>query len=248
MQEQPTQEQSIQADPPYQPVVVSILRQRACRQILDAPCGFGWLGQTFKKDTAERIQVDGVGMWEFPSRYSGYREVREHDLDRPLPPLGPSYDAVVCGEALHLLCNPGVALESFQKQLRPGGTLIVTTPNTWYMRSRLQFLLRGFHSGFAPAVGKRRGEYIPFIPWSFTQLHLMMSRYGYTDITLHDVEEPKPKRLIEYVLALPGLMYARRKQQRAGCGEELRYWEQAGSRQSMYGRWLVVSARVPAGA
>ncbi|WP_143220667.1 MULTISPECIES: class I SAM-dependent methyltransferase [unclassified Achromobacter] len=244
MQEQP--DTSAPPSPPYQPVVLSILHRRACREILDAPCGFGWLGQTFKGQATDSIHIDGVGMWEFPSRYSGYRDVREHDLDHPLPAMGPSYDAVVCGEALHLLCNPGVALESFRKQLRPGGTLIVTTPNTWYMRSRLQYLLRGFHSGFAPAVGKRRGEYIPFIPWSFTQLHLMLSRYGYTDITLHDVDEPKPKRMVEYALAVPGLMYIRRKKQRAGCDEERRYWEQAGSRQSMYGRWLVVSARAPA--
>ncbi|WP_156414033.1 bifunctional 2-polyprenyl-6-hydroxyphenol methylase/3-demethylubiquinol 3-O-methyltransferase UbiG [Bordetella sp. N] len=233
---------------PYHPVVVDIIRQRECLQVLDAPCGFGWLGQALSTGTSQAPQIDGVGMWEFPSQESGYRDVREHDLDHPLPRIGPSYDAVVCGEALHLLCNPGVALESFHKQLRPGGTLIITTPNTWYMRSRFQYLLRGFHSGFAPAVGKTRGDYIPFIPWSFTQLHLMLSHYGYTDITLHDVEEPKPKRMVEYALALPGMMHIRHKRQRARCDEEQRYWQQAGSKQSIFGRWLVVSARVPAGA
>lgn len=226
---------------PYYPVVLSILEERRARTVLDAPCGDGWLGQHLKK-TGSDIALDGVGLWQFPPEDGGYRSVAEQNLDQPMAQTH-KYDAVTCCEAIHLLTNPGVALASFAANLRPGGTVIITTPNTWYMRSRLQFFLRGFHSGFRSAAGKKVGEtYITYFPFSFTQLHLLLTHYGYDNITLHEVDEPKPLRWIEHVLAVPGRLYCRLWRRKAKTPEEVRYWEQAGSTQSVHGRWLVVSA------
>lgn len=226
---------------PYQPVVLSILRERRARVVLDAPCGHGWLGHELSQVEPE-LHIDGFGLWEFPDKVSVYKTVYEHDLDEPLPALARKYDAVVCGEAIHLVTNPGTVLSGFRDALRPGGTVIITTPNTWHARSRGQFLLRGFHSGFSPMYGKKRGEYITYFPFSFPQLHLMLSHHGFRNITLHDVDEPKPKRAIERLLGLPGETYCRRKAGAAETADENLYWRQAGSRQSLYGRWLVVSA------
>jgi SAM-dependent methyltransferase len=230
---------------PYRPVVLSILKDRACRSVLDAPCGHGWLGRAIKRQDGDKPWVDGVCLYEEPYPDSGYRHFIEHDLDHPLTPPAQRYDAVVCGEALHLLTNPGVALASFRDCLEAGGTLIVTTPNTWHMSSRLQYLLRGFHSGFRATIGKERGEYITYIPWSFNQLHVFLTHYGFVDITLHEVDEPKPRRWAERLVAVPSQLYGRGKQRRAGNAEERQYWQQLSSRQSLYGRWLVVSARLP---
>lgn len=229
---------------PYHPVVLSILRERQARIVLDAPCGHGWLGHEYAK-AVSNVSIDGVGLWEFPDNEPAYRAVREHDLDEPLPELGRKYDAVVCGEAIHLVTNPGTLLASFKRALRPGGTVVITTPNTWHARSRGQFFMRGFHSGFSPMVGKQRGEYITYCPFSFPQLHLFLTHHGFKEVTLHDVDEPKPKRRVERVLGLPGEMYCRKKAAKASTAEEAQYWSQAGSRQSLYGRWLVVSAVAP---
>ncbi|WP_082308313.1 MULTISPECIES: methyltransferase domain-containing protein [unclassified Achromobacter] len=231
---------------PYQPVVLDILRQRGAAEVLDAPCGDGWLGSALRRHPDLAIQLDGLGLWEFPGPDGGYRHVAEHDLDTPLRGER-AYDAVVCCEAIHLLTNPGVLAQSFYRALRPGGTLIVTTPNTWYFRSRLQFLLRGFHSGFRPMVGRQRGrDYITYFPWNFPQLHLLLHHYGFQDITLHEVDEVKPKRAIEHLLAVPSQLYYRRRIRRAENEECRSFWRQAASRQSVHGRWLVVSARRPA--
>ena len=138
---------------PYYPVVLDILRSRLADSVLDAPCGTGWLGDMLPAASGRQVDIEGVGLWEFPPADGGYRQVAEHDLETPLTVAQP-YDAVVCCEAIHLLTNPGVLMQSFYRAQRPGGTLIVTTPNTWYFRSRLQFLLRGFHSGFRPMVGR----------------------------------------------------------------------------------------------
>lgn len=234
---------------PYRPVVLSILQDRHCRRVLDAPCGHGWLGRALQKQKMQRQEsdpplIDGLCLYEEPFPDSGYRHFIEHDLDLPFAPPEQRYDAVVCGEALHLLTNPGVALASFRNCLEKGGTLIVTTPNTWHMSSRLQYLLRGFHSGFRATVGKQRGEYITYIPWSFNQLHVFLSHYGFVDITLHEVDERKPRHWAEHLVAIPAALYSRSKQRRSCSPEEKQYWQQLSSRQSLYGRWLVVSARL----
>lgn len=226
---------------PYYPVVLSILRERNAQTVLDAPCGDGWLGQALKLD-GTGIALDGACLWEFPPADGGYRTIIEHDLNQPMPETR-QYDAVVCCEAIHSFSNPGCALASFAGNLRPGGTVIISTPNTWYMRSRLQFFLRGFHSGFRPAISRKPGEgYVTYFPFTFGLLHQLLSHYGYDNITLHDVEEKKPLRWIEHLLALPGRLYYRMHHRRAKTEEETRFWEQAGSPQSVHGRWLVVSA------
>jgi len=231
---------------PYYPVVVDILRSRVADRVLDAPCGLGWLGDTLPGASGRQVVLDGVGLWEFPPASAGYRSVTEHDLETPLA-VAQEYDAAVCCEAIHLLTNPGVLVQSLHRALRPGGTLILTTPNTWNLRSRFQFLIRGFHSGFRPMVGRQRGaDYITYFPWSFPQLHLLLSHYGFVDITLHEVDEVKPKRRIEHLLAVPSQLYYRQRIKRAETEETRDFWKQAGSRQSVHGRWLVVSARKPA--
>lgn len=230
---------------PYYPVVVDILRSRLAGRVLDAPCGLGWLGDTLPGASGRQVELDGVGLWQFPPASAGYRSVIEHDLDTPLT-VAEHYDAAVCCEAIHLLTNPGVLVQSLRKALRPGGTLIITTPNTWYFRSRLQFLLRGFHSGFRPMVGRQWGkDYITYFPWSFPQLHLLLSHYGFADITLHEVDEAKPKRMVEHLLAVPSRLYYRRQIKRAATEDIRWFWKQAASDQSVHGRWLVVSARKP---
>jgi len=226
---------------PYYATVLSILQTARARRILDAPCGSGWLGRSLKKGGNDTI-TDGLGLWQFPSDEDGYHEVWEHDLEEPIPDRLKDYDAVVCGEAIHLLTSPGLLLKSFHRCLRPGGKIIITTPNTWYFRSRVQFLLRGFHSGFRPMIGKKRGEYITYFPWSFTQLHLLLTHHSFGDIRIHDVDEPKPKRLVEHLLALPSRAYLSHRLRESRTDDEKNYWRQAGSKQSLHGRWLVVSA------
>jgi len=230
---------------PYHPVVLSILRQHGARVVLDMPCGSGWLGQAMAAGKLQLDALDGLGLWEFPAADLPYRHVREHDLDTPLAGAA-GYDAIVCAEAIHLLRNPGLMLDGAFRALRPGGRLILTTPNTWRVGSRLAYLTRGFHYGFSPMVGKRRGDYVTYVPWSFPQLHLFLAHQGFGEIVLHEVDEPKPKYLVEHLAGLPARAYCRSHERAASSADERDYWRQAGSRQALYGRWLMMSARRPA--
>ncbi|MFA4912519.1 MAG: class I SAM-dependent methyltransferase [Burkholderiaceae bacterium] len=230
---------------PYHPVVLDLIQQQRARRVLDAPCGTGWLGHALQA-TSPQVALDGLGLYEFPDAAAGYDEVVEHDLNLPAPDLNAPYDAVVCGEAIHLIANPGTMLESFKRLLSPGGTLVITTPNSWPPGSRLRYLFRGFHAGFAPSSDRRIGEdYITYFPFHFGQLHLLLRHYGYTDITLHDVKEPKPVRWYERLLAAPSRRYCKRQHLAAVTDMGKGYWHHAGSDASLLGRWLVVSARSP---
>ena len=226
---------------PYFPVVLDILHSRAAEQVLDAPCGTGWRRQP-ARDGPGSVELDGVGLWEFPEADGGYREVIEHDLETPLS-LNRQYDAAVCCEVIHLVTNPGVLVESLRRALRPGGTVVITTPNTWYFRSRLQFLLRGFHSGFRPMVGRQRGQdYITY----FLELSAAASAAVALRLRGHHAARGRrgqAKRMLEHLLALPSRLYYRQRIKRAESEEARQFWREAARDQSVHGRWLVVSAR-----
>jgi SAM-dependent methyltransferase len=71
-------------------------------------------------------------------------EVRRANLERePLPFDDNRFDWVVFSEVIeHLLYSPLPVLREFRRVLRPGGRLLITTPNELYVKSRLRTILR----------------------------------------------------------------------------------------------------------
>ena len=220
----------------YEPVVARLLGEKRPATVLDAPCGSGWLAERLDFSCA----IDGLDLYgERPQKYRAFQTA---DLDAGLPAGLPRYDAIVCCEGLEHFANPGLFLASAHRQLAAGGLLVVTTPNIWYPEARLQFLLRGFFPSFPSLAGKvKRGTHMHLLPWSFPQAHLFLTLAGFSGIRLHDVDEPRPRRLYERLFGWTQSLYCASKARRS-AGEERDYWRQAGSRQSVYGRRLVLSA------
>jgi 2-polyprenyl-3-methyl-5-hydroxy-6-metoxy-1,4-benzoquinol methylase len=72
----------------------------------------------------------------------------EGDLNEPLPAAEASFDAVISTEVIEHLENPRAVFREFRRLLKPGGVLLVTTPNQESLRSLLSLLFRGHHVDF----------------------------------------------------------------------------------------------------
>ena len=87
----------------------------------------------------------------------------------------------------------------------------------------------------------------PHMPWltlGLFQLWLLLGLNGFTHITVHEVDEKKPRRQIEKLAGWLIKAYARKKIKTAASVAVAELWRQALSDQVVYGRQLVISAIV----
>ncbi|GAA5161725.1 hypothetical protein GCM10025770_11390 [Viridibacterium curvum] len=221
----------------YQPVVANLLRELSPRNVLDVPSGEGWL----RPELDDCCVLDGIDL--YAERPAGYRSFTRHNLDDGLPESLGRYEAIVSCEGIEHFGNPELFLRTARRHLVPGGMLVVSTPNTWHPAARLQYLLRGFFPSFPCLVGRvQSGDHMHIMPWSFPQLYLYLHLAGFRNIRLHGMPERKPKHLFEWLFGLPQALYCRHKYRRATSPVQRAFWRQAGSRQSVFGRRLLVTA------
>ena len=79
------------------------------------------------------------------------------NLDRePLPYADSQFDLVTCVETIEHLENFRALVREIHRVLKPGGALVMTTPNILNLRSRLRFFGFGFYNMFGPLhIGKQ---------------------------------------------------------------------------------------------
>lgn len=221
-------------------VVVEFLRERGFQSVLDAPSGGGWLPEALGAEKP----VDGIDL--YVDSAPGYRRFWKFDLDDGLPDDCRNYDLACCCEGLEHVGNPLRLLRHFHRALKPGGSVIVTTPSVWYPQARLQFLLRGFFPSFPPLAAKiTPGTHMHITPWSWAQLHLYMRLAGFVEPRLLREPLARGMHFHERLLAIPTRLYYRSRQKRAQNEEERRFWQTAATDEALLGRHLIVTARKP---
>ena len=225
----------------YRPIVGEIARAAKPGTILDLPSGEGWLAQEVN---GADVAIDGIDLYE--GQPKGYRKFLAADLDAGVPESLGIYDMIVSCEGIEHIANPGLFLKSAKQHLNVGGTLVVTTPNTWYPGARVQYFLRGFFPGFPSLAGKiKPGSHMHIMPWNFPHLYLHLTLAGFNEIKLHPCIEEERTHFFERLLGGMMKRYCTSKARKAGTPEERRYWETCASPGSIYARRLVVSAKKP---
>jgi ubiquinone/menaquinone biosynthesis C-methylase UbiE len=67
-----------------------------------------------------------------------------------LPYQDSTFDLVTCTEVIEHLEHYRYTLREMHRVLKPGGTLVISTPNILNLKSRIRFLIFGFYNLFGP--------------------------------------------------------------------------------------------------
>ncbi len=157
------------------------------------------------------------------------------DLTRGLPYPDASFDLVLLTEVIEHLENHRAAICELARVLKPGGTLIVTTPNIMRLDSRLAFLLSGLHKAKrrlmpldTPLESAHRFHNYPI---AFPLLYYLLRVNGLTVERLGH-SEVKPIAYVLFTLLSPvvaantafRLMFRERRNPSVALNRELRRW------------------------
>lgn len=161
------------------------------------------------------------GCYYGPAGHTEHREVRSEsgepftcDIDLfdaekdPFPYPDEHFSTVLCCELIeHLPSDPMHMMSEINRILRPGGHVVITTPNICSARA-ISAILHGYHPGFFPAYlrpgdhtdARHNREYAP------RELALLLRDAGFETELLETgpfLEEPKPEHLwVEHLIAL----------------------------------------------
>ena len=132
----------VSAGPIYDTVLVAA-RSHARGDVLDFGAGSGTVAALLAAvpdvdavTAADLASYDGVAM---PSKVRWLRA----DLNEPLPLPERSFDLIVAAEIIEHLENPRAVAREWFRLLRPGGLLVMSTPNVECVRSLLALVFRG---------------------------------------------------------------------------------------------------------
>lgn len=107
------------------------------KKVIDFPAGNGVTSKILRGLGAEAIPVD-----LFPEYFQvDGLECTRANISEGLPLKGHSADVLICQEGIEHFSDQYGAFREFNRLLKPGGTLLVTTPNYSNLRAKLSYLL-----------------------------------------------------------------------------------------------------------
>ncbi len=133
---------------------IEFLSREKPGRILDAPAGEGYASKKLKELGVDVYALD-LDPGDF--KLSGINFTKA-DLNAVLPYPDSGFDYVLCLEGIEHLENPHHLLREFKRVLKPGGNLVLSTPNVLSVYNRIRYFLSGYsewiHSqiNLAPAL------------------------------------------------------------------------------------------------
>lgn len=160
------------------------------RTVLDVGCGRGFLlKQLLLRDpglTCYGLEISPVVAQH--TRETGIT-VFEKNIEDGIPLPDASVDVAVMGEVIEHVFDPDTCIEELRRILRPGGALIVTTPNiaSWLNRLLVLFGVQPIFS--ETSVRKKYGHWLPLLGNGKTNVqgHLKLFTLGALRELLEDL-------------------------------------------------------------
>ncbi|VVM06947.1 putative S-adenosylmethionine-dependent methyltransferase/MSMEI_2290 [Methylacidimicrobium cyclopophantes] len=206
----------------------------------------GWRGSSFGCDyTGQWMQLPG-------------QKVDVADLNRdPLPYESAFFDAVSCTEVIEHLDDYRRLLREIFRVLRPGGIVVLSTPNILNLKSRLRFLWFGFWNLFGPLSFSQRIRFDTdghITPVHYFHLAHALHEAGFTELGL-TVDRWQRSSLFSLVLLyLPirifgGIAYRQEERRyRTIAPENAPHVKAVNALPLLLGRTCIIWARKPVGA
>ncbi len=156
-------------------------------RVLDVPAGQGAFARELLGHACTQIDCLDINSDPFVFRDPQVRFL-QHDVINPLPFPDGHFDHVFSVEGIEHFENPWTFVKELCRVLKPGGYLLLTTPNTFSVDARLKYLLSGYFPRFRPLmqepdkVMNQPVDDAHIAPIYFWQLNFFL-RQGGVDIT-----------------------------------------------------------------
>lgn len=151
--------------------VLELLALSPRAHVLDVPCGRGiFVKMLFNK----KLEVTYGDIKPQKCAIKGADYI---DMNKALPYRSNIFDIVTCIEGIEHIENPHFLVREFNRVLKKGGQLIITTPNIVNIKSRIRFLFSGTFFWFDTKTIHKNGHINP-IP--FFELNFILKSYGFS--------------------------------------------------------------------
>ncbi|HVN98359.1 MAG TPA: class I SAM-dependent methyltransferase [Syntrophorhabdaceae bacterium] len=175
--------------------VLAYLEDKPRGKILDIPTGFGALAKRLMEMNFD-VSCCDIDTGQFMLKDL---KVSVGDLNGRIPYADDEFDYVCFLEAIEHTENPYNAVREVARVLKPGGILIMSTPNYLNIERRLKFLMTGFFTKPVPQnVFRKRfhGQVyaMHLSPIGYTLIRFILEHAG-LNLTRITYDKKKPKQI-----------------------------------------------------
>ncbi|MCX5695997.1 MAG: methyltransferase domain-containing protein [Candidatus Omnitrophica bacterium] len=218
-------------------------------KVLDLGCGDGNCAKRLK-DSGFEVVASDMDIERF--KYRNLIKFEASNLERSLPFPENSFDYILFLEVIEHLYNPDFVIGQISRLLKPGGALIISTPNILNLGSRIRFLFEGGFDFFREPIL----DYCKIFPSGLQNMHIVVWRYQELEYLLFknglsaesvytDLMKPSLK-FLSFVL-LPLLKFQswqkERRAMKKGGVDYRRINRILLSNELLFGRHLIIQAR-----
>ena len=166
-------------------------------KILDCPAGTGWLRTELAKDGWDYHGADLYTNPDIP-------QFKVADMNARYPWDDGEFDVITCLEGIEHIENYHHMMRECSRILRPGGSLILSTPNPLNIKSRRRYFWSAHWYGFPHLVHMpAEGEHLHMSPINLSFLRAFAAKYELEFERLHTLPiRPSMYRYVPHAITV----------------------------------------------